>query len=86
MKILLVIGAFCLAAPAMAEDTAPAAAKPVKEKKICRHEDVIGSVIPARICLTKAEWAEFDKHYQDTDQSFIERRKDNFNNMPLPHP
>ena len=42
-----------LTSAAWADDRQPAA-KP--DKKICRREEVIGSVIPARICLTKAEW------------------------------
>ena len=90
MKLLLLISALSLAAPTLAEDTTAAPppnqpAAPAKEKKICRHEDVIGSNIPARICLTKAEWSEFDKHYEDVDQSFIERRKAQFNSIPQPH-
>jgi len=87
MKLLLLIGALGMAAPVMAEDMTAAPppaqpAAPAKEKKICRHEDVLGSNIPARICLTKAEWAELFKHYEDVDQGFIERRKDQFNAVP----
>lgn len=28
----------------------------VKEKKLCRTEDDTGSIVPKRICHTKAEW------------------------------
>ena len=84
MKILLAIGALCLAVPAIADDAAPTPTKPAKEKRICRQEQVIGSIIPAHICLTKAQWIEFEKHYADVDQSFIERRKDQFNAIPQP--
>ena len=84
MRILLAIGTLCLAAPAFADDTssAPTSPKPVKEKRLCRQEQVIGSVIPAHICLTKAQWIEFEKHYEDVDQSFIQRRRDHFNATP----
>lgn len=89
MKLILLAATIALAAPAFAQDStaAPTPAQPVapKEKKVCRHESVLGSNIPARICLTKAEWSELDKHYENTDQGFIERRKDSFNNMPMPH-
>jgi len=88
MKLLLTICLAGMAAPALADDTAPPPAQPsapVKEKKICRHEDVLGSNIPARVCLTKTEWSELFKHYEDVDQGFIERRKDSFNNIQKPH-
>ncbi len=87
MKSLFLIGALSLAAPVLADETvaAPAPAQPaplVKEKRVCRHEQVLGSNIPARICLTRAQWIEFEKHYADVDQSFISRRKAQFNATP----
>ena len=87
-KFLLLISAFCVVSPALADEVAPApapAAPPAKEKRICRLDQVLGSNIPARICLTKSQWAEFFKHYEEVDQSFIERRKDQFNAIPQPH-
>ena len=42
-------------APLAAPDVSPA--KPVKEKKICRVDEVnTGSLTPKRVCKTKAEW------------------------------
>ena len=42
-------------APALSPDSPPA--KPVKERKICRVDDVAtGSLTPKRVCKTKAEW------------------------------
>jgi hypothetical protein len=87
MKLLLFVGALGLAAPVLAQDTtaAPPPAQPdavAKEKRICRHEQVLGSNIPARICLTKTQWAELFKHYEEVDQGFIERRKNQFNALP----
>jgi hypothetical protein len=84
MRILLAVAMMCLTVPAAADApaAAPSPAKPVKEKRLCRQEQVIGSIIPAHICLTKAQWIEFEKHYEDVDQSFIARRKDHFNATP----
>ena len=85
-KFLLLISAFCVVSPVLADEVAPApapAAPPAKEKRICRQDQVLGSNIPAHICLTKAEWTEFFKHYEETDQGFIERRKDRFNAIPM---
>jgi hypothetical protein len=58
------IVAFLLSSAAAAPDqavamptTAPAPAKPVKEKKICKTEDSDpGSHMVRRICKTQAEW------------------------------
>ena len=62
-----------LTSAAWADDRQPAA-KP--DKKICRREEVIGSVIPARICLTKAEWDELAAHYDERDKGFLVRRSE----------
>ncbi len=43
-------------------------------KKICRREEVIGSIIPAHICLTRAEWSQLDSYYAERDKSFLLRR------------
>ena len=42
-----------------AQNTPSDAASPkpaVKEKKVCRTEDDTGSIVPKRVCHTKAEW------------------------------
>jgi hypothetical protein len=44
------------APPAATDPTA--AAKPKKERKICRDDDRPASHIPKRICKTAAEWRE----------------------------
>lgn len=64
-KILLVVPAFCLAAPALAQSDAAApaqapAAKPAKPKRICREQDFTGSRMPQRTCHTEQEWADID--------------------------
>ena len=61
------------ASTAIAADKQPAA-KP--DKKICRREEVIGSVIPARVCLTKGEWDQLGAHYDERDKGFLARRSE----------
>jgi len=62
MRKILTLAALCASSSALyAQATpAPAAEKPVKEKKICRQEDVTGSIMRARICHTKEEWVQID--------------------------
>ena len=68
------LGLLCLmGSAASAEDKQPPA-KP--DKKICRREEVIGSVIPAHICMTKAEWDQLAAHYDERDKSFLVRRSE----------
>lgn len=62
MKLSYVLlGASALiATQAMAADSSDAA-KPPKEKKVCRREAVTGSIIGTRsVCHTKAEWEAID--------------------------
>lgn len=75
-RVLLPVAALALglAAPLSAADREAAPAKP--DRKICRREDVIGSIIPAHICLTRAEWAELDAHYAERDKSFLLRKSE----------
>jgi len=59
--------ALSLSTPVLAEDQAGEQAAPV-QKKICRTEEVTGSLIAKRrICMTKAEW---DKVEQASKQNF----------------
>jgi predicted secreted protein len=48
----------CLSSAGLAQVTPPVApvAAPIKEKKICRSEVPLGSIMGRRICHTKAEW------------------------------
>jgi hypothetical protein len=88
MKKVALICLLTLPAIARADNTAPPASQPppAKAKKICRQEDVLGSIIPAHVCLTKEEWATLDAYHEKRDQSFMERRKDHFNAMPQQPP
>ena len=62
----LLAGASSMAEPAAASATstpapAAAAAPVVKEKKVCRREQLIGSIMPTRTCRTQAQWAAIDR-------------------------
>jgi hypothetical protein len=81
----LASAALLLSGPAIAHQTAPAsttaeesggaapAAKPKKEKKICRGDENSYSRIPTRTCKTQAEWdrdpnaREIDSHVTSGD-------------------
>ena len=65
IAVIALLAAFTTA-PALAQDAtqAPAAAKPVKEKKVCRYETPTGSNIPVSTCHTKTEWAQIDSAQQ----------------------
>ena len=58
--ILAFIGASAatpaVAPVASAPASASSAATPVKEKKVCVSENVMGSIMPKRVCRTQAEW------------------------------
>ncbi|NYT40249.1 hypothetical protein HZY97_05740 [Sphingomonas sp. R-74633] len=52
LMVLPISGLMLMASQAAPQD-APAAAP---EKKICRMLTTVGTIIPKRTCLTKAEW------------------------------
>lgn len=61
MKTGFALGVLLLAAPmistsAIAQDAKPAAAKPAKEKKICRRDNTVGTRLAKYTCLTRAQW------------------------------
>jgi hypothetical protein len=63
-------------APAPATATAPAP----REKKVCRREQLIGSIMPTRTCRTQAEWAAIDRAAQsDTDAQLRDFRSQHSN-------
>ncbi|WP_242138371.1 MULTISPECIES: hypothetical protein [unclassified Sphingomonas] len=57
MKTLLATLLLC--APITAQATEPQSSDKTAEgdKKICRSEEVTGSLFPKRVCRSKAEWA-----------------------------
>lgn len=71
LSIATLSAATAIGATAMARDAAPAAAPtavpaptaaPVSKKdpneRVCKTSPVIGSRVPSRICMTRAEWEE----------------------------
>lgn len=63
------------ASPATASAPATAAAPPAKEKKVCRREQLIGSIMPTRTCRTQSEWAAIDRAAQsNTDAQLRDYR------------
>ena len=75
MRKILTLAALCAASSALYAQatTAPATEAPVKEKKICRAQDVTGSIMKARICRTKEEWAQIDAENARNAQSILNR-------------
>jgi predicted transglutaminase-like cysteine proteinase len=69
---LLVAAGAAHAAPV---DSGEKAAQPVREKKICRRQEVTGSMFPKLTCHTAAEWAQIDA----ANQQGVERMR----NTPL---
>ena len=62
MRRILTLAALCAVSGALYAQAAPtpAAETPVKEKKVCRMQDVTGSIMRARVCHSKEEWAQID--------------------------
>jgi len=63
MFVALMAGVMLAGQPVMltedqAQTTTPV---PKKEKKICRREEVTGSMFPKTTCHTKAEWSAIDE-------------------------
>ena len=58
--MLVSVVAFLAASTAQATETPstapPSPAPAVKERKICRTDQLIGSTIPKRVCKTRSEW------------------------------
>lgn len=60
-------------APSNAAPT-PVTAKPVKEKRICRSEEVTGSFVTKRICHSKSEWLAIDEdQHNSVDTAALQR-------------
>lgn len=81
MLISLLASAALLAAgdpaaqPTQASTAAPpAAAKPQKEKMVCKEEPVTGTRFGKRVCRTEAEWRQMRQDAQnDTSRMQVQR-------------
>jgi hypothetical protein len=76
IALALALPALTTAAPVFAKDKEAKSEPTDKEKKICRREASTGSILPARICHTAAEWAQIDQANQDRDTSGPPRGRD----------
>ena len=82
MRRLILLAATCAVpgvllaqAPSPAAASAAPAAKPEKEKKICRREETTGSIMPTRICHTKDEWVQIDEANAHAAEQFNAARR-----------
>ncbi len=80
MKTLLAAALLCfpIAVHALEQPVAPAA-----EKKICRSEQVTGSIFPKRVCHTKSEWVTVDEEQQRSAEQLQQRSRGN--GVDVPH-
>jgi hypothetical protein len=54
---------------------APAPTAPAQDKKVCRRESVMGSIMPKRTCRTASEWSAIDQANRAiADQALSNRR------------
>ncbi len=85
MRRLTVLAVACAIPGALLAQTAtPAAAaeKPVKEKKICRSEQVTGSLMPLRTCHTREEWGQIDAANRRVAEQFSNDRRGSSGSAP----
>jgi hypothetical protein len=61
------------ATPASPANTG-APAQPASAKKICRGIVPTGSIMAKRFCLTKTEWAEFNRMNEDNEETALRKR------------
>jgi hypothetical protein len=60
--------------PVFAANEEPKAETPA-DKKICRREEVLGSVIPKRVCHTAAEWKQIDTASQSNAERLLAKQR-----------
>lgn len=66
------------------EEKAPSAAEgQVEEKKICRRDQAVGTRLPPRICLTRAQWKERADANRESNRRLIDRTE---RDLPEPWP
>jgi len=81
-RFIVPAAAFMLSGSLLAQTTTPAPAAPaapaaahVKEKKVCRRQEVTGSIMPERVCHTTDEWAAIDEANRQNAQNFAAARR-----------
>ncbi|MBK8628990.1 MAG: hypothetical protein IPN84_01920 [Sphingomonadales bacterium] len=79
MRITVSLLALALSvSPAIARKGHDDAPKDPMQKKVCRESAETGTILPRRICKTRAEWAEIDK----LNGANAERALENRRNLP----
>jgi hypothetical protein len=79
MKLVFAVALLC--APFMAQAADKAVADP--DKKICRSQEVTGSLFPKRVCHTKSEWAAVESDQERSAEQLQARSRGN--GVDVPH-
>ena len=83
IRFFPLLGLALLASPVPAQQTQPSVPAPTTssaatdapaDKKICRREPVLGSIMPKRTCHTKSEWASIDAANSAAASDALSRR------------
>lgn len=82
MKRFLAATLLCLPMAAQALGPADPAPDAAKEKKICRSEEVTGSIFTKRVCHTKAEWVALEAERERGAAALRNRRDGNGSDIP----
>jgi hypothetical protein len=84
-KLMVLVATVSFTLPAVAQSADSGAAKPIKEKKICRRDQVTGSYLGARpVCHTKAEWQAIDRRNADDADRTLDRDRQRQNSRVSP--
>lgn len=74
MKLAIFIALAGLSAPLVAQEAPAPEAKPA-DKKICRMVEQTGSILlRKKYCLTRAEWAQFNRYTEDRASRAMDQR------------
>ena len=71
--ILVAVAGLIVSTPAFAGDKDPAAKKDDGSKIICKTESYVGSIIPRRMCMTKADWERGESDAREAKDKFDQK-------------
>lgn len=80
--VLAAMALVCLPIAVHARGPVDATSDAAKEKKICRSEEVTGSMFTKRVCHTKAEWAALEAERERGAAALRNRRDGNGSDIP----
>jgi hypothetical protein len=72
--IATMLNSVLVACPALAQETPAPAPAPVREKKICRSQETVGTLLTKTVCHTKTEWADIDARNQRSADDTMSNR------------